>query len=163
MDQFYEQLITTSKSSFYKIVNATTIIFGVIAIAFLSINIVLAIVLLALAVAGFFYKQRLFVEYEYQFTNGQIDIDKIVEMKKRSKIATFSIKEVGLIAPEDSEAVEYYGNKPKDIIKCYPDTSKARVYIAMVTEGNTKMQLRFIPDAKFLEHCYKYNPKAVKK
>ncbi len=163
MDHFYEQLIRTSKTSFYKTVNAATLIFACIGIACFSLNIILALVFLSVAVAGFFYKQRLFVEYEYQFTNGEIDIDKIIEMKKRSKIATFHIKEVELLAPENSDSIENYGNKPKNILKCYPATSKARVYVAMVTEGSNKMQLNFIPDEKFLDHCYKYNPKAVKK
>lgn len=163
MDHFYEQLITTSKTSFYKIANASTIIFGCLGLLCLGINIILAIVLLSVAVVCFFYKKRLFVEYEYQFTNGEIDIDKIIEMKKRKKVVSFHIKEVGLLAAEDSEAVGNYGNKPKNILKCYPTTSKARIYVAMVTEGNNRMQLRFIPDEKFLEHCYKYNPKVVKK
>ena len=163
MDHFYEQLIKTSKTSFYKTVNAATLISACIGIACFSINIILALVFLGVAVAGFFYKQRLFVEYEYQFTNGEIDIDKIIEMKKRSKITTFHIKEVGLLAPEESDAIKNYSNKPKNILKCYPSTSKAKVYVAMITEGSSRMQLNFTPDEKFLEHCYKYNPRVVKK
>ena len=81
----------------------------------LATNLILAIILLGMAVACFFYKQKLFVEYEYQFTNGEIDIEKIIEMKKRSKVVTFNIKEVGLLAPEGSDAVKDYSNKPK----CY--------------------------------------------
>lgn len=163
MNHFYEQLVTTNKTSFYKTVNVATVIFGCIGIACFNINIILAIVLLGVAIAGFFYKQQLFVEYEYQFTEGEINIVKIIDMKKRSRITTFNIKEVGLLAPEESDAVEDYGNKPKNISRCYPVTSKARVYVAMVMEGNNKMQLRFVPDEKFLENCYKYNPRAVKK
>lgn len=163
MDRFYEQLITTSKTSLYKTINAATFVFSFIGIVCFSINIILSILLFGLAVASFFYKQRLFVEYEYQFTNGEIDIEKIIEMKKRSKITTFHIKEVALLAPEESDAVADYGNKPKNILNCYPATSKAKVYVAMVTEGNDKIQLRFVPDDKFLELCYKYNPRAVKK
>lgn len=163
MDRFYEQLVTTSKTSLYKAVNASTYVLAFIGIACLSINLILAIILFGVAISSFFYKQGLFVEYEYQFTNGEIDIEKIIEMKKRSKITTFNIKEVGLLAVEDSDAVTDYGNKPKNILSCYPTSSKARVYVAMVTEGNDKMQLRFVPDDKFLEQCYKYNPRAVKK
>lgn len=163
MDRFYEQLVTTYKTGVYKMVNVATYIFVFIGIASFSINFIFAIILLCLAVACFFYKQNLFVEYEYQFTNGEIDIEKIIEMKKRKKVVTFNIKELELLAPEDSAAVKDFYNKPSDILKCYPNTSKARVYIAMVTEGNNKMQLMFVPDEKFLDQCYKCNPKAVKK
>jgi hypothetical protein len=163
VDHFYEQLVTTYKTGFYKIANGVAFVFMLIAMDAFNKNLIFAVILLALAGACFFYKRNLFVEYEYQFTNGEIDIEKILEKKKRSKVLTFHIKEVGLLAPEDSDAVKDYPNKPKAIVRCYPTTSKAKVYVAMVTEGNNKMQLKFVPDDKFLEHCYKYNPRAVKK
>jgi hypothetical protein len=163
MDHFYEQLVTTYKTSSYKVVNAMTYVFAGVGIATLSANIIIAVIMLCLAGACFFYKRKLFVEFEYQFTNGEIDIEKIIEMKKRSKITTFNIKEVGLIAPEYSDAIKDYSNKPSAIVKCYPDTAKGKVYIAMVTEGNNRMQLRFVPNEKFLDYCYKANPRAVKK
>ena len=163
MDHFYEQLVTTSKTGIYKIVSGGTYVFAFIAILTFKINLILVVVLLGLAAACFFYKQNLFVEYEYQFTNGEIDIEKILEMKKRRKVVTFNIKEVTLIAPEDSHDVKDFSNKPSVIVKAYPSTAKLRVYVAMVTEGTNRMQLMFIPDEKFLEHCFKYNPRAVKK
>ncbi|MBZ9687046.1 DUF6106 family protein [Clostridium estertheticum] len=163
MDHFYEQLITTSKTGIYKTVNGAMYVFAIVGLASFTTNLILVVILLAMAVACFFYKQKLFVEFEYQFTNGEIDIEKIIEMKKRSKVVAFNIKEVGLIAPEGSDAVKDFYNKPNTIVKCYPDTSKKKVYVAMVTEGNNKMQLMFVPDEKFLDLCYKINPRAVKK
>lgn len=163
MDHFYEQLVTTSKTGIYKIVSGGTYVFAFIAITIFKMNLIVAIALLVLAGACFYFKQNLFVEYEYQFTNGEIDIEKILEMKKRRKVVTFNIKEVALIAQEDSHDVKDFSNKPSVIVKCFPSTTKSTVYVAMVTEGNTRMQLKFIPDEKFLEHCFKYNPRAVKK
>ena len=163
MDNFYEQLVTTSKSTSYKMVNGATYVLALIGIASFSANIIFAVVLIGLAAACFFYKPRLFVEYEYQFTNGEIDIEKILEMKKRSKVTSFHIKEVGLLAPEDSNDARDYASKPNSVVNCYPASSKERVYVAMVTEGNNRMQLRFIPNEKFLNHCFKYNPRAVKR
>lgn len=163
MDNFYEQLVTTSKSSSYKLVNGATYVLALLGVASFGTNLIIGVVLIALGVACFFYKQKLFVEFEYQFTNGEIDVEKILEMKKRSKVTSFNIKEVGLLAPEDSNETRDYSNKPTSVVKCYPNSSKERVYVAMVTEGNNRMQLRFIPDEKFLNHCFKYNPRAVKK
>ena len=163
MDHFYEQLVTTYKTGFYRIINATSIVFALIGMSAISMNLIFAIGSFGVAGACFFYKRNLFVEYEYQFTNGEVDIEKILEMKKRSRVTTFHIKQVGLLAPEGSDAVKNYHNKPSVIVKCFPATAEEKVYVAMVTEGNNKMQLRFIPDEKFLEHCFKYNPKAVKR
>ena len=163
MDNFYEQLLTTSKTTSYKIVSRSTYVFGLIGLLIASVNMIFAIILIALAVACFFYKSKLYVEYEYQFTNGEIDIEQILEMKKRKKITTFNIKEVGLLALGDSDVVKDFSNKPNSIVKCYPTTAKGQVYVAMVTEGKDKMQLLFMPDEKFINLCFKYNPRSVKK
>jgi len=163
MDQIYEQLITTNKTGFYKAVNVAMFVFSLMGLISFSTNLILVVILLGLAGACFFYKQKLFVEYEYQFTNGYIDIEKIIEMKKRKKVVSFNIKEVGLIAQEGSDAIKDFPNKPTAIVKCYPTTSKAKVYVVMLTEGKNKMQLMFVPDKKFLDLCFKTNPKAVKK
>lgn len=163
MDHFYEQLVTTDKTSIYKIVNGLMYVFAIVGLLSFTTNLILMVILVAMSVVCFFYKQKLFVEFEYQFTNGEIDIEKIIEMKKRSKVVTFNIKEVGLIALEDSAAVKDFYNKPNNIVNCYPTTAKGKVYVAMITEGNNKMQLMFVPDEKFLDHCYKINPRVVKK
>lgn len=163
MDNFYEQLVTTSKTTSYKIVSRATYVLGLFGILLASINIIFALVLIALAVACFFYKSKLYVEYEYQFTNGEVDIEKILEMKKRSKVTTFHIKEIGLLALDDSDVVKDFASKPTSIVKCYPTTAKGQIYVAMVTQGKDKMQLMFMPDERFINLCFKYNPRAVKR
>lgn len=84
-------------------------------------------------------------------------------MKKRKKVTTFNIKEVGLLALCDSDVVNDFSNKPASIVKCYPTTGKGQIYVAMVTEGKDKMQLLFMPDEKFINLCFKYNPRSVKR
>ncbi|MBU3158777.1 hypothetical protein KPL37_03180 [Clostridium frigoris] len=163
MDNFYEQLVTTSKTTSYNIVSKSTYVLGLIGLFLASVNMIFAILLIALAVACYFYKSKLYVEYEYQFTNGEVDIEKILEMKKRKKVTTFNIKEVGLLALSDSDVVKDFSGKPTSIVKCYPTNTKGPIYVAMVTEGKDKMQLLFMPDEKFINLCFKYNPRAVKK
>ena len=163
MDHVYEQLVTTYKTAAYKTINAATYIFAVMGLLAFSINPIFAIVLLCLAIGSFFFKKRLFIEYEYQIVQGDIKIDKIIELKKRSKVVTFNIKEVGLLAWEGSDALKDYSNKPNTIVNAYPNTSTERVFVAIVTEGNNKMQLKFVPDEEFLNRCFKINPRAVKR
>ena len=88
MDNFYEQLVTTSKTTSYKIVSRATYVLGLIGLFLVSVNIIFAILLIILAISCYFYKSKLYIEYEYQFTNGDIDIEQILEMKKRKKITT---------------------------------------------------------------------------
>lgn len=163
MDNFYEQLVTTYKTGAYNLVNAAFYVFGVLALLILSVNLILFVIFLLLAVGAFFLKRRLYVEYEYVFTNGEIDIDKIVEMKKRSRVFSFDIKNVELLAPEESQYVKDFANKPTSILNLYPSTADKKVFVAMITGGTDRTQLRFVPDEEFINLCYKYNPRAVKK
>ncbi len=162
MDNFYEQLITTHKTTVYKAVNASFYVFGFLALITLS-ALPIFIVCVILAVAAFFGKKQLYVEYEYVFTNGEIDVDKIVEMKKRSRVANFNIKNVELLAPESSSSVKDFANKPSKVLDLYPKTTDKTMYVAMVTGGNERLQIKFVPDEEFINLCYKYNPRAVKK
>lgn len=164
MDNFYEQLVITHKTVQYKIMNFLTYLAGILALLMMTtFNFIPAIMVLAVAVGAYFFKKKLYVEYEYDFTNGEIDVDKIVEMKKRTRVLTFNIKDVELLAPENSNYVNDFANKPSKVLQCYPNTSEAQVYVAMITGGNERMQLRFVPNEELLAHCYKYNPRAVKK
>ncbi|MCM8711090.1 DUF6106 family protein [Clostridium sp. SYSU_GA19001] len=163
MDNFYEQLVTTYKTGAYKSANAAFYVFGVLALVTLSVNLLLFAVFLILAIGAFFLKKSLYVEYEYVFTNGEIDIDKIVEMNKRKRVFTFDIKSVELLALEESQYVKDFANKPSKILTLYPKTSDKKVYVAMITGGTERVQLRFVPDEEFVNLCYKYNPRAVKK
>lgn len=121
------------------------------------------IMCLVISAACFFGKKKFYVEYEYAFTNGEIDIDRIVEMKKRKRVLTFNIKEVELLAQEDSYYIKDFTNMPSEEISFFPSTSERQVYVAMITGGNHRTMLRFVPDEEFLNLCFKYNPRAVKK
>jgi hypothetical protein len=162
MDNFHEQLVSTEKSLTYKLANYGFYILIFLAVVSMSF-IALFGLYLVLAAAVFFIKKQLYVEYEYAFTNGEMDIDKIVEAKKRSRVLNFDIKNAELLAPEDSQYVKDFANKPGRVLKLYPKNADRKVYVAMITRGNERLQLRFTPDEEILNLCYKYNPRAVKK
>lgn len=164
MDNFYEQLVTTFKTTKYKMANSGVYVFLVLGfLAMILGSVIPSLLLLALSGGLFIFKKKLFVEYEYEFTNGDIDIDKILEMKKRTRVISFNIKEVELIAPENSTYVKDFSNKPEKVLNFYPSTANTQIYVAMVTGGNERVQIRFVPDEKFLNLCYKYNPRAIKR
>ena len=98
MDQFYEQLMVGKKTGVYNLANFGVYILGILGFLFISVNPIIGLILVIAAAGSFFYKKNLYVEYEYDFTNGEIDIDRILEMKKRKRIITFSIKDVELLA-----------------------------------------------------------------
>jgi hypothetical protein len=138
-------------------------VLGFLGLVSITSNPVFGIILIAAAVGLFFLKRKLYVEYEYDFTNGDIDIDAIYEMKSRKRVISFHAKEIELLAPLDSDPVKSFSNKPEKVYKLYPSTSKEKLYVAMVTGGTNRAQIIFVPNEKFIEMCFRSNPKAVKK
>jgi hypothetical protein len=167
MDNFYEQLEKSKESTTYKIANSGTYIVGVLGLLIISSGgvpgLILGVILLAAAVGLFFLKKNLYVEYEYNFTNGEIDVDKIFEMKSRKRAISFAVKDLELLAPENSTYVKDFGNKPDKVLNLYPKDTDKKVYVGMVTGGPERAQIRFVPSEQLLELCYKYNPRAIKK
>jgi len=164
MDAFYEQLVTAKKSSAYSACNILTYIFGGLGLLALGMRqMIIAIPLILISAALYFYKGNLFVEFQYDFTNGEIDVDKILEMKKRKRVISFDIKKVELLAPENSDHVKNYSKNTVSTIDAMNPHSSEKVYNAYIMQDNQIIKLRFAPNEKFLDFCYKYNPRAVKR
>lgn len=112
MDQFLEQVVTkrnrTGQTVSYIIANLLMVMMGLMAfLHFTSITTVLAqegfgvnffLTLLWLVVFGagaafmYIYRDRLKMEYEYTFTNGQLDFAQVFNNKKRKNLGTMNIK-----------------------------------------------------------------------
>ena len=163
MDNFYEQLVTTSKTIKYKTAGIASIVLCIMGILSEVVGqLIPGLIILALAALLYYNKKIFYVEYEYTFTNGDVDIDKILEKKKRSKIINFSIKDCELLAPRNSDYIKDFSNKPQKMLNLYPETYKGTIYTAMITGGANRLQLNFAPDNEFLQLSFKYNPRGTK-
>lgn len=164
MDSFKEQLVRAEDLRLYnlaKVVSIMLMVLGFLAIVFLGV--IASMVIVAIGGALFYFKRFLYCEYEYAVTNGEVDIDCIYEVKTRKRKITFNIKEVDLLAEVNSQYYKDFSNKPTKILNCVPKGNKHKEYAALVTEGTTRVQVVFIPNKEFLDACYIYNPKAVKR
>jgi len=164
MDNFYEQLENTEKTTKYKMINGAMYVFGILALLCLSaVLIIPCVISVLIAVGAFFLKKKAYVEYEYVFTNGVIDIDAIYEQRKRKRLVSFDAKDMELLAEVNSNYVKDFSNKPTRELSCFQAATKKLVYVAMITGGVERLQFSFTPDKGFLDLCYKYNPRAVKR
>ena len=95
MSDFYtEQLIkkqTTGKDRMIKILLILLTVVSVLIIFIFPFGIILPVALIALDVFMF---QRMDVEYEYLFVNGDLDIDKIMHKARRKRVCSVNINDV---------------------------------------------------------------------
>lgn len=162
MDNYYEQLVTTYKTVKYRSLRFTSYIGVILAILMILIKQIIAgSTLLVISLAIFYLKKYLYVEYEYKFNKGEVIIEKIIAEKSRKEVANFNIKNVELLTKENSKYLKGLADVPKKKIKLYPVTTKKPIYTAVVDQKEKRIQLKFVPDEKFVNLCYKYNPNCV--
>ncbi|MCT8975854.1 hypothetical protein N4T77_04510 [Clostridium sp. CX1] len=164
MDTCYEQLLTTYKTVKYRSLRFTSCLGAILGILMILVKqIVAGGFLLILSILIFYLKRYLYIEYEYKFNKGELVIEKIVARKDRKKVVYFNLKNVEILAKENSKYLKGLADTPKKKIKLYPVTCKETVYTAIVKDKEQRVQVKFVPDDTLINLCYKYNPNVVKK
>jgi hypothetical protein len=162
MDKYYEQLTKAYKSALYEVYTVLMVLMGIILIFTLtSMLYPAAIAAAALAVLFFFLKQKTYIEYEYIFTNGDVDIDRIIAAKRRKKVTRFDIRDVQIMAPLGSPFLD--GSPKGKKVIAYTRNTKEKIYLAVVNKNNAVTEIYFTPDEQFVGLCFRANPKNVKK
>lgn len=79
------------------------------------------------------------VEFEYSYLNGSFDVDRIMGKNKRKPEFSFDMKNVELVAHEDSPRIDHYINNPsfkiKDLSSGYYSENRYLVVFATRPEG----------------------------
>lgn len=166
MDKFHEQLLTTKKSSLFSFLTVIMVITGFLAVITLSmltsgfnISILIAFVILAaLTVGVFFLRDRQYKEFEYTFTNGNLQIDEIYNMKKRKIVLDKDVKDF----EEFGRASETSLSKDVKEVICYPWDKKDsgdKYYILVSDRERTIYYI--IPDEEMLKYINIYYKRRV--
>ena len=166
MDNFAEQLVKRDKTGAIKTQRAMILSGGIIltvALLFLSIFLLgrmglmfVGVLLAAAAGLGtYFLWQNTFVEYEYTFTNGELDVDKIIAQKKRRELMSVNIRQFTDFGRYDDSMEE-----PKEMtVILATDNSASNEYYADFTDETVgSARLIFVPDERMLENIRKFLP-----
>lgn len=167
MDKFHEQLLTTRKSPIFTLMTVLMVFFGFLAVIALSTltgsfnTVILAAFLICagMAVGAYFLRDRAYREYEYTFTNGNLQIDVIYNMKKRKVILDKDVKDF-------EEFGRLSGNGlPRDVkaVECYPSDKKdsGDIYYVLTSGGQRKAYL-IIPDKEMIDYINIYYKRRIK-
>ena len=63
-----------------------------------------------IAVAVYFYHDRLRTEYEYTFTNGSLDFARVFNNKRRKSLGSLNVRTVEAFGPVNGEAFKRYAS-----------------------------------------------------
>lgn len=166
MDNFAEQLVKKNETSSDKTRRIMLIVVGVLftlALAALSIlqlgNPVMSLLGLVLAAASgygtYHFVQNTYVEYEYTFTNGELDVDKIIAKKKRREMLSTSVRQFTDFGKYDDGMEE---SADMTVILATDNIASHEYYADFNDESVGPARLIFAPDERMLENIKKALP-----
>lgn len=104
------------------------------------------------------------LEYEYSLVSHEIDVDKIINRKKRKRLTTVDIKRIDVFGYKGSNAHEYQkflaDVSVKKIYACEDKTSENCFFVVYFEDSIRKM-LVFSPTDKIVELIEKMAPKKI--
>lgn len=102
------------------------------------------------------------LEYEYIFTNGAMDVDKIIAARRRKRITSLNARSIEIMASVHSNEAGAYAND-KSIKRYYACTSvdDSDTYFVIYSENDKKYMLIFNPNETIKDGFKRLNPQKV--
>lgn len=172
MDNFAEQLIKRQMTKSDKVNHIIGMIIGIIISLFFVVTSIITIgsggifsfigIILAAftAVMTFIRYRNTKVEYEYTYTNGELDIDKIIAQSKRKEMISIDVNKFtafgryNLSVPEESDDTT--------VVYATDNIESHEYYADFQHEEFGSTRLVFCPNEKMLENINIALPRALK-
>lgn len=173
MDHFHEEVVIKRNrvlnDILYMLSNVVMVISAVLAFMMLSSLLgnfslfTLAFVLVngAIAFLLFLYRDRLRTEYEYTFTNGDLDFAKVFNNQKRKTLGTMRVKNVDAFGPVNSEGFRKIINMPDLKRRNWFLNRDANLYYFYYQKENAKNVIVLEPSDELVDMIKKYLPMGV--
>lgn len=169
MDIFKEQIVAikpTAKTTIIKIMIyaiAILLALGCFVFSILRPDLAFFATLIGAAAVFFGYKfaSKLNIEYEYINTNGEIDVDCIINKRDRQRMATFNCADIEDIKKYNPAIHKNKSSDGKDIyFACTPDENSYAIKIKHPKKGY--YTIVFAPNEEFKESMKKFLPYLLK-
>lgn len=114
-------------------------------------------------VATYFVSQSAKLDFDYTYTNGCLDITRIVRKRRRKEIVSCEMKDVMVVAVSKSEPVQQYIGRSMKTFDC-TSHDKDTPYYTMIVKGeqaNSDLKILFEPGEEMLEAMKRIAPDKV--
>lgn len=158
MDRFLEQVVRKHKRTLneaaYYVSMVLMVLLGLLAL--LNINVLLAqfsiaglietVLTAGLAALLFFYRDRLRTEFEYSYTNGDLDFAMVLNNQKRKNLGTLKMKGVDAFGKVNSQAFKRYVNMKDVKTDNWFLNREAELYFCYFQKESAKRLIIFEPN-----------------
>ena len=164
MDNFSEQLVKKQYTGSDRIKTILTIVIGGLIALFFVVTSLLslgsglfAFVGMILAVGAALVTFKMYrdtqIEYEYAYTNGELDIDKIIAQRKRSEMISVEVRKFTDFGRYNAETPEE--SAETTVIMASDNIASHEYYADFPHEDYGSVRLVFSPDERMLENIIK--------
>jgi hypothetical protein len=173
MDHFMEEVIIRKNRAMqdmlYYLANVTMVLCAIIGFWMLSnifssfsvMALIVTVVFCGLAVLLYLYKDRLRAEYEYTFTNGDLDFAQVFNNSKRKSLGTMRVKNVEGFGPVNSDQFRKMVNMPGIKRKNWFLNRGAQLYYFYYQKDSSRMMIVLEPSRELVEMIKRYLPHGV--
>lgn len=154
-DHFTECLVKKIPDSsdnlkkFLIILAAVVFAAGTIFISFATHFYLILIITIALFYGLYYFIKGMSIEYEYTFTNGELDIDKIMGQRKRQHLITVEAEKFEAFDKMSGDIPE----KPNaTLFLCSDNTGEGEYYADLTTEEYGETRIIFTPTEKMVSY-----------
>ena len=170
MDHFMEEVVVKHNRGFQtvmyylsNIVMVLAAIMGLMGVQFLFVQfsvfaLVEVLIWIGIAVGLFLYRDRLRTEYEYTFTNGDLDFAQVFNNQKRKTLGTMRVKNVEVFGPVDSNGFRKLINMPGLKRRNWFLNRGSKLYYFYYQKESVKNIIVLEPSEELVDMIRKYLP-----
>ena len=174
MDHFMEEVVVKKNKVFseilYVLANIMMALFALLGVMMLNalfmggfsvVALIETLVMVGLAVLLFLRRDRLRTEFEYTFTNGDLDFAQVFNNQKRKTLGTMRVKNVEAFGPVDSEHFRKLINMQGLTRRNWFLNREAKLYYFYYQKESAKNIIVFEPSDELVDMVRKYLPRGV--
>ena len=164
MDIFIEKLVKKQKTS-KDMLKAIGLILASLVIVFFIVPLIpfvkgfLIFFIVAIPFFAYYVIKSQNVEYEYAYTNGELDVDRIVAESRRKRLLSVDCKDFEIVAKVSSDKYSDEYRKIPNKVEAVSSMTSPDVYFAVFENGGKRTILYFEPNDKMIEAMWKYIPR----
>ena len=166
-DIFNEQLVARKPNRRDMFMRAGIAVGGIALLAVaMSFNVLsgFLIPIAAVIIAGEVYLLRsMNIEYEYVFTNGDLDIDRITNKSRRKQVLSINVRSFVTMVPVAGNNYEGEINQYTKMLDYGSGVVGENTYAAIYEEDGQRVKLIIEPDEEMFKAIRSYIPRVVKK
>ena len=170
MDHFMEEVVVKHnrgmQTVMYYIASAVMVlaaVMGLMGVQFVLMQfsvfaLIEVLIWIGIAVLLFLYRDRLRTEYEYTFTNGDLDFAQVFNNQKRKTLGTMRVKNVEAFGPVDSNSFRKLINMPGLKRRNWFLNRSSKLYYFYYQKESSKNIIVLEPSDELVDMIRKYLP-----